>query len=242
MTLPTHIEDLEKQKFVDVSPGVTAVKTASASGAAPATEATLAAASAKLPATLGQKAMAASMAIAVASNQSDVPANIFGNLATEPPRKTFSASAVFAAADTPTDVFELYGPSSGAIYITKISFSGNKTTGTNETVIFLRRSTANTSGTPVSVTCVPHKTGDTTTASCNYYTANPTTGTLVGNIYCERHFMSATSTFSPPVIWEAGMFNKPLVLSSASEGICINLDGVTRTGNSVVCTIEFFSI
>lgn len=41
-----------------------------------ATEATLAAASAKLPATLGQKAMAASMAVAIASDQSAVPVSV----------------------------------------------------------------------------------------------------------------------------------------------------------------------
>jgi hypothetical protein len=43
-----------------------------------ATEATLSAASAKLPATLGQKAMAASMAVALASDQSAIPASQSG--------------------------------------------------------------------------------------------------------------------------------------------------------------------
>lgn len=49
-----------------------------------ATETTLAAASAKLPATLGQKAMAASMAVAIASDQSAVPASQSGTWTVQP--------------------------------------------------------------------------------------------------------------------------------------------------------------
>ncbi len=54
-----------------------------------ATEATLAAASAKLPATLGQKLMAASMAVALASDQSAIPVTGTFFQATQPVSGTF---------------------------------------------------------------------------------------------------------------------------------------------------------
>lgn len=242
MTLPTQIDDLEKQKFYDVADGSTAVKSVNSSGGELATETTLAAASAKLPATLGQKAMAASMSVAVASNQSDVPVNFYGATAVEPPRKTFSAAATFTAADSPTDIFTIYGPSSGTVYITKIVFHGTQSSNGLANVYILRRSTAASGGTPVTVTPVPHKTGDATTATVTYYTANPTVGTLVGNIYAERNFMGVTTTYSYPLKWEADFFSKPIALASASEGVAINLDASTRSGNVVTCYVEFIQI
>lgn len=57
-----------------------------------ATEATLAAASAKLPATLGQKAMAASMAVALASDQSSIPVTGTFFQATQPVSGTVAAT------------------------------------------------------------------------------------------------------------------------------------------------------
>ncbi len=58
-----------------------------------ATEATLAAASAKLPATLGQKAMTASMAVVLASDQASIPVTGTFYQATQPVSGTVTANA-----------------------------------------------------------------------------------------------------------------------------------------------------
>lgn len=63
-----------------------------------ATETTLSAASAKLPATLGQKAMAASMAVVVASDQTSIPTLIKGSTKVGLVRNDYTSTAVTTGA------------------------------------------------------------------------------------------------------------------------------------------------
>lgn len=235
MTLPTHIDDREMQKFHDVSAGVTAVKTVGSDG-------TDLAKSSLLPTALGQTTMAASLAAVVASNQSDVPVKLWGNTAAISPRKTFSAAANFAPDASPTDIFEIYGSASKTIYVTKVVVSGTQNTAGTADMLLLLRSTANSGGTSSTLTNTPHVAGDTATAVVKSYTLNPTTGTLIGNIHYEKLYMPTTTGPCLPLIWQANNFCKPVALTSAAMGLCVNFAGVSRTGNSVCVAVEWFEI
>jgi len=236
MTLPNHIDDREMQKFHDVSAGVTAVKTVGSDGADLAK-------SSLLPSVLGQATMANSLAAVVASNQSDVPVKLWGNTATISPRKTFSASSgAFTVDSSPTDIFEIYGSASKTIYVTKVVVSGNQTSASSSDVLILLRSTANSGGTSSTLTNVPHVSGDTATAVVKSYTLNPTTGTLIGNIHYEKMFIPAATGPCTPLVWQANNFCKPVALTSETMGLCVNFGAVTRSGNSVCVSVEWFEI
>lgn len=243
MTLPTNINDREMAKFHDVSDGVTAVKVTGSDGSALASETTLAAIQSSLPSTLGQKTMAQSLSTVIASNQSDVPVKVWGNTAAISPRKTFSASANFSPASPGSDVFTVYGPSSGAIYITKLTVSGTQTTGANADILLFRRSTQNSGGVFSTITSVPHVAGDTTTAVVKAYTTNPSpVGTFVGTVHQEKVFTPAPGNPGGILVWTANDYCKPIILNSPNYGFCVNFNGITRTGNVYCITVEFFQI
>lgn len=84
------------------------------------TEATLAAASGKLPATLGQKAMAASMSVVLASDQSTVPVSVAAAAATFKGRAcTFNTPG--RAGTAGQKIMSLYNTSGVTVYVSKVT-------------------------------------------------------------------------------------------------------------------------
>lgn len=78
------------------------------------------------------------------------------------------------------------------------------------------------------------------TATVLAYTANPTVGTLVGNLRTVKLFASTTATDSDTQIVTFG--DRPgqaIVLRGTSEVFAINLNSVTVTGNSSNIYIEY---
>ncbi len=161
---------------------------------------------------------------------------------------TYSASTInnFAPAASPQDICTLSGSATKTIRVTKISFSATQTTGGYENVFLLRRSTLDTGGTSTTMVAMPYDSADAApTAVGRYYTANPTTGTLVGVIRAIRTYMAATGSTSGTsgdgsVAFE---FNvppaRPLVLRGATQMIALNLGGVAISGGSVQCFFEW---
>ena len=113
------------------------------------------------------------------------------------PPTTYGASITgLALALLATDVFVISGSATKTVRITKISFDAIQTTAGQAIIILARRSTADTLGTstaPVAVTF------DTTNAAATAvvlaYTANPTLGTLVGNVFSGRVFVPGAAPF-----------------------------------------------
>lgn len=80
------------------------------------------------------------------------------------------------------------------------------------------------------------------TATVQHYTANPTVGTLVGNIQAYRGIIPAAATLieNPIIDWQFG--NRPgqaIVLRGTTEGIAVNLNNVTVAGGSFIITCEW---
>jgi hypothetical protein len=156
-------------------------------------------------------------------------------------KRTYSATNVFNAANLATDIFTITGSATKTVRINRIRIKATQTTAGVGNIYLLRRSTANTAGTSTTLTNTTHdSTNVAATATVRSYTANPTLGTLVGNLRIEKLFISTTSTTPTEALFEFG--NRPgqcIVLRGITEVLAVNLNGVTFTGNSFAISIEW---
>ena len=155
------------------------------------------------------------------------------------PKKTYSAAVTnFNYANNGTDIFSITGSATKTIRIKHISVDGTRTTATNVSVQLVKRSTANTGGTPTTITSVPWDSNfATATATVRTYGTNPTTGTLVGILHSEKmHMPTATSAGGDELTFtfhvEGGNMSD-VVLRGTNEVLAVNMNGVTATGNSM---------
>jgi hypothetical protein len=146
---------------------------------------------------------------------------------------------------TPTDIVNLCGSATKTVRIKKITLGATQTTqGINDWYL-VKRSTANTGGTSTTITPVPLDSAfPASTTVLRRYTANPTLGTLVGNLSIENILSpvvapgSSSATNYTPHTWDFA--NDPLVLHGTGECVAINLNGVALpAGLSVNTTFTF---
>jgi hypothetical protein len=251
MTLPTQLSDREYQKFSDVFDGSTpnvkvvgptALATQATTSAVSTTLTTI---SGKLPTTLGQKTMAASLPAVLASDHSDIKLNMFGTTAAVPVRKTFNTTQQVGTLSGATDVMTIIGPSSGTVYITKIVITGHQQyAAAGPTISLIRRSSLDSGGSSANATLIPAYPGDTTTCVIKVYSSNPTgLGTAVGTAFTEKMLLPTTTTLGTRWVWEATKTNKPLSLTSSSTCIAANFNGFTASGSSnLQFCVSFFQI
>ena len=190
--------------------------------------------------TAGQQLMAVSVPVVIASNQTSIPVSIASSAAPT----TYSATVGgLALAATATDIFTLTGSATKTVRITKVWFNAIETTAAQVAVILLRRSTANTVGTSTAQTATTYdSTNVAATATVLAYTANPTTGTLVGNLFTQRVFVpgAATASDAQGLSLSYGDFGQQgIVLRGIAQVFAINLGGVTVVGGSANATIEW---
>jgi hypothetical protein len=150
-------------------------------------------------------------------------------------RPTYSAGILaLAMAASPTDVFCIQGSATKLIRVKRVDIS-NLTTVSLATVpvSIVKRSTANTGGTATNPPAVPHDTlNPAATATISAYTANPTTGTLVGVI---DPFYITASTATTQNNERTKLYGvedmQSMSLRGTGESTCINFGGGTITGN-----------
>jgi hypothetical protein len=197
----------------------------------------------KLP-TVGQKTMAGSQPVVIASDQSAI--TVTSTVAT---RATYSAAASsLTVAASATDIFTITGSASRTVRILRISLSAWKTAVSSEQILLIKRSTANSGGTSATLTAVPHdSTNAAATATVRSYTANPTLGTAVGTI---RSVKLPVPTQTPSNAqsqtgysvkeWEFGKHSgQAVVLRGTSEVLAVNLNAVTVAGSNFSIDVEF---
>lgn len=158
-------------------------------------------------------------------------------------KSTYSASirGVVTAA-TATDVLVIQGSSTKIIKIRFIGISGTQTGNAVTPIIILKRSTLDTGGTSTTLINVAHDSNDTAaTAIIKSYTANPTLGTLVGNVLQEQITFNngLASGLEDKIEYEFGVFTKALTLRNANESIAINFNSTTVTAGSINFTIQW---
>lgn len=182
------------------------------------------------------------------TSPSTVTENSFGNVRmdasrilysnTEGQKTTYSASiTALAPAVAATDIFTLTGSGTKTIRITRVQISGVATAAGAYDIVFLKRSTANSAGTSTAPAVVPHdSTNAAGTATPLAYTANPTLGTLVGNLQAKKITVSTAAGAIPIVPTELNFGNRPeqtIVLRGTGQVFAINLAATTMTGGSL---------
>ncbi len=156
-----------------------------------------------------------------------------------------AASGPFTPASSPTDVFTITGSATKTIRVTRIAFTMNQTTSSARDVLVIKRSTANSGGTSTLLNNVPVDSQNAAaTATVRSYTTNPTLGTSVGTIRSRKVFvatLTGNNSNSDEVLLEFGSRTdtQNLVLRGTNEVLSINLNGVTSTGNSASCSVEW---
>jgi hypothetical protein len=142
-----------------------------------------------------------------------------------------------------TDIFCVTGSATKTVNIQQFQISGIATAAAAVDVVVVKRSTANTGGTSTTPTIVPLDSANAAvTAVVNAYTANPTTGTLVGNV-AARKITIATAAAAIPIMPTIFEFVSPklqgLTLRGTAQVACLNWNGQTNAGNSVDVSVRF---
>lgn len=166
--------------------------------------------------------------VVVALNQPPFPVSLDGA------ESTYTASILgLVPAASATDIFEIIGSATKTIKVRRIRVTGNRTTSASHDTVLLRRSTLNSGGTFTNPVSVRHDTNNSlATAVVKAYTANPTLGTLIGNLSADKQFLNNSATGSSDVrdyvLTESGA--QPIFLRGVNESVSINLNGATIAG------------
>lgn len=159
---------------------------------------------------------------------------------------TYAATVTaLSPASSATDIFTITGSSSKIVYVKKIVISYSSVSSTNTNAILIKRSSANSGGTSTVRTAVPYySTNPAATATVRAYTANPTLGTSVGQVFSYKLFSTGGSNVLPQVtvITFGDNASQPIVLSGTSEVLAINLNGVTISSSTANITIEWIEV
>ena len=142
-----------------------------------------------------------------------------------------------ASAVTATDIFTISGSSTKIIKLRDIQVTGLQSLASTIDMVVIKRSTPDSGGTSTTITAVPVNSNNAAaTAVIKAYTANPTLGTLIGNMIATKIFVSDNSkSFTAPsdkTLLNVNPLWQPITLNNANETIAINLNGVTVTGSS----------
>lgn len=183
-----------------------------------ATEATLSAQSAKLPATLGQKAMAASLAVTIASDQSAVPASQSG---------TWNITNVSGTVSLPTGAAtsanQTTANSSLSSIDGKLGTLGQKAmTGSAPVVIASDQSAIPISGTVTANNASVSTTGSSVPASATYAGFLGSTGNLTaGKLTAAQNLLVDGSTVTQPI----SAASLPLPSGAATSALQTTISG-----------------
>lgn len=178
--------------------------------------------------------------VVVALNQPPFPVSLDGAEA------TYTASILgLVPASLSTDIFEISGSATKTIKVRRIRVTGTRTTSASHDTILLKRSTLNSGGTFTNPIMVRHDTNNNlATAAVKAYTANPTLGTLIGNLSADKQFLNTPNTGSSDVrdyvLTESGA--QPIFLRGINESVSINLNGVTMNGGNMDIWVEWTEV
>lgn len=149
--------------------------------------------------------------------------------------EAYSASILsLVPAAAATDIFTITGSATKTVRVTEVNLQCTETTAGAVAVQLVKRSTADTGGTSSAPTRVPHdSTSPAATATVLAYTANPTTGTLVGPVRATRENWLAPASVANAPRMPFTLYNGvPVVLRGVNEVLAVNLNGVTVTGGN----------
>lgn len=157
-------------------------------------------------------------------------------------KSTYSAVATgLAVASSATDIFELVGSASKTVRVLRITVSGTGNPGQYNFAV-VKRSSADSGGSSVNTTIVPHDSVNAVaTAVAKVYTANPTLGTMVGEVEDTVYFItSGVVTSLPALVFEFGKAQgQEIVLRGVAQTAALNLRGQSIVGSQLRIKFEF---
>lgn len=160
-------------------------------------------------------------------------------------RATYSSSVnSLTPPATPTDMVTITGSASKTIRVLKMILTCVQNTAGTNTFFIVKRSTANTAGTPVAQTEMPYDSNfPTASAVVVAYTGNPTLGTTVGTIEARKVFTPANNTAvmrENIFDFSAGGTKPGIVLRGTGQVLALNFNGAALpAGLNINCTIEW---
>lgn len=170
-------------------------------------------------------------------------ASSYGEVQLSPSYKTSYAACTgfFTTAGSATDVAILQGSASKTIKVVNVWLvqAGVPPGAVDAKYFLLKRSTANTAGTSTTATSVPLDSNNAaaSVSGLKLYTANPTTGTLVGLISCNNIATNASSGVGNTSfinLYKTSPYTQAIVLRGTGEGLAVNFNGVTNPLNTSV--------
>lgn len=180
------------------------------------------------------------------TSNNELAVNADGSIYIRSDGKLSTYSAGFSAlvpAASPTDVFTITGSGSATIRVRYLQFSVSTTSGSGVglNVTLVKRSTANSGGTSTTAANVPHDSASSAaTATVRGYTANPTTGTLVGIVRSLRTEAVTSGSNRSTYLFDFSTRNdQALVLRGTDEVLSVNLGGTSVTGGIIGCSVEW---
>lgn len=161
-------------------------------------------------------------------------------------KQTYSCSNTFTPAATPTDLITLTGSATKTIRVYSMYLATTNTAAGSQQYFVIKRSTADTTGTFVTTTPVPHDSNDSAnTATCGHYTANPgALGTAVGTVNTVRWASPiVVPTSFAGVAEDAGrellpwydrtLLDQPLTLRGTAQQLVVNFNGAALVGGQI---------
>jgi hypothetical protein len=156
-----------------------------------------------------------------------------------------NGATTFTVAASTTDFITLFGSASKIVEVLKV-FAEFDFTATNLLINawLIKRTAVNTGGTSAAQTITQLDSADpVATATPRQYTANPSglgAGTVIHFTRIEMNQLGyyAYGNANPMrAVFDSDKFGKPIVLRGVSEGLALNLNGITPTGT--VCKAGF---
>jgi hypothetical protein len=141
----------------------------------------------------------------------------------------------------PTDALVISGSATKTVRVTKYSVCGVATAATNVIINLQKRSTADTGGTSAGMTLVPNDSASAAaTATILLYSANPTLGNSLGQIFSKRINLGVTGTGTAGCIdIQFGDVNdQTMVLRGIAQQLVLNLGAFLAPGTALQHTVE----
>jgi len=148
---------------------------------------------------------------------------------------TYSAADVSIANTGAGDVWCVSGSATKTVYLLQVHLSGLATSAIVADVSVIKRSTADTGGTAIAETAVPHdSTNVAATASVKAYSVSPTAGTAVGSIMAHKIALGVqgnTATTTEAFFKYGDQGQQPIILHGTAENVCVNVSAPGAGGS-----------
>lgn len=134
------------------------------------------------------------------------------------------------------DIYCITGSASKTVKVRAIRISAIANAASAADVIVIKRSSAESGGTPVVLTPVPHDSANpAATAAVTAYSTSPTPGSAVGGVRGVKLAVGTTgntNTIGDETFNFAQYWAQPIVLRGTSESLCVNITAL-GTGASI---------